>query len=396
MARTIKLIMLSENNNNKYYTMTDNDTGTFSVEYGRVGTTKQTGSYPIGRWNAIYREKTGKGYKDVTDLFKEEEGSVVVDFADINDAAVAQLVARLQAYARKQIATSYRVTADAVTKKQIDEGQSILNSLSAVADHEAANKYLLELYAVIPRRMSNVKDHLLASWDKDYFERMLSKEQDLLDTMAGQVKQVELVKENTDDALTLLDALGLEIYNVVPHEVDDIKTRLADIAPRYQSSFRVTNKKTQKMFDDYVVKADNKRTELFFHGSRNENWISILETGLILRPTNAVISGKMFGYGTYFADKAVKSLGYTSARGSCWAHGSSTEAYMALFDVHLGNALHTKNRESWMGSLNEAQLKQRGNYDSLFAEGGADLRNNEYIVYREEQSTVKYIIQLQG
>jgi poly [ADP-ribose] polymerase len=121
-----------------------------------------------------------------------------------------------------------------------------------------------------------------------------------------------------------------------------------------------------------------------------------METGLVLRPTNAVISGKMFGYGTYFADKARKSYGYTSGRGSYWANGSADEAIMALFDVHLGNSLDVQRRESWMGSLNETQLKVKGDYDSLFAKGGVDLINNEYITYNQDQSTIKFLIQLKG
>lgn len=44
----------------------------------------------------------------------------------------------------------------------------------------------------------------------------------------------------------------------------------------------------------------------------------------------------MFGYGTYFATKAQKSLGYTSLKGSCWASGDSSYAFMGLYDVAYG------------------------------------------------------------
>jgi len=52
-------------------------------------------------------------------------------------------------------------------------------------------------------------------------------------------------------------------------------------------------------FDDFVEQEQVKDVRLFWHGSRNENWWSIINTGLVLRPTNAVITGKMFGYGIY-------------------------------------------------------------------------------------------------
>ncbi len=152
----------------------------------------------------------------------------------------------------------------------------------------------------------------------------------------------------------------------------------------------------RKKFDAYVNKSKNQKSNLFFHGSRNENWLPILQTGLILRPTNAVITGKMFGYGTYFADKAQKSWGYTSARGSYWAKGGANEAFMALFKVHTGDQLEVQRHQGWMSQLDEKKLKAKGAYDSLFARGGADLRNNEFIVYNEAQTTVEYLIQMKG
>jgi poly [ADP-ribose] polymerase len=102
----------------------------------------------------------------------------------------------------------------------------------------------------------------------------------------------------------------------------------------------------------------------------------------------------MFGNGIYFADKAQKSIGYTSLRGSYWAGGSGDKAYLALFAVHTGNWLHAKKHEYWMYDLNERNLKNRGPYDSLFAEGGYDLRNNEYIVYNLAQCTVNYLVEI--
>jgi poly [ADP-ribose] polymerase len=104
----------------------------------------------------------------------------------------------------------------------------------------------------------------------------------------------------------------------------------------------------------------------------------------------------MFGYGTYYADKARKSWGYTSAKGSYWANGASDEAYMALFEVHLGKQMIIDRHERHHSSLDDKKLKSYGRYDSVFAKGGYDLRNNEYIVYTEDRSTIKYLIQMKG
>ena len=74
--------------------------------------------------------------------------------------------------------------------------------------------------------------------------------------------------------------------------------------------FRVRNNKTQKAFD--ALAGDS---TLLFHGSRTENYWGILNTGLKIKPANAVQTGSMLGRGTYFANKARKSIGYTSLSG---------------------------------------------------------------------------------
>jgi poly [ADP-ribose] polymerase len=100
-----------------------------------------------------------------------------------------------------------------------------------------------------------------------------------------------------------------------------------------------------------------------------------------------------FGDGIYFADKAQKSIGYSSLRGSYWTKGGDDKAYLALFDVHLGNQKEILNHTSSCYSLSDKVLK-KDNYDSVFAKGGADLRNNEYIVYNAAQCTVSHLIEI--
>jgi poly [ADP-ribose] polymerase 2/3/4 len=397
--RSVKLIMVDSLNHNKFYNMSDLGDGKITVLRGRVGVREIPESHPIHKWDALLKSKIKKGYVDMTHLFTESVSSSKVSFLDISDRYISQLINQLESYTKGQVSHNYLVTADKVTEKQIREAQSLLNALTAVKNNRELNKTLLEVFAVIPRKMKKVQDHLFAeseSFSLAAVEKVIADEQDLLDVMAQQVKQVELINDNTSDKLTLLDAMGLEIHNVDSKEESMMKSKLANLKDNYIRGFKVVNKKTQKRFDSYLAKSTNKKCELFFHGSRNENWLPIMQTGLVLRPTNAVISGKMFGYGSYFADKAQKSWGYTSARGSYWARGNAAEAYMALFNVHLGNQLHIKRHESWCSSLDSNKLKARGNYDSLFAEGGIDLRNNEFIVYEEEQSTIEYIIQMKG
>jgi poly [ADP-ribose] polymerase len=389
--------MVTGANNNKFYNMTEED-GQLKVEYGRVGSSKTVKMYPMSKWNYLYRNKTKKGYKDVTSYRLKSEGA---DFTTIGNSTIAGIVAELQALANHSVKQNYTVGSDAVTQAQVDEAQRILDLLAGISwkdiktDTDNINPQLLDLYTVIPRRMSRVSDYLISPSDnKKHIDHLIATEQATLDVMKGQVHVNQAKQDNTaEDPTTILDAMGLDIQIATPDDVEIIKRELGQINNNYRRAFQVINKRTQKRFDKFREgKTDNRK--LFWHGSRNENWWSILDGGLVLRPTNAVITGKMFGYGLYFADKAKKSYGYTSCRGSYWARGSSSKGFMSLYDVYLGRTLTKKRHESWMYDLTDEKLKARGNYDSLSALGGADLYNNEFIVYNEKQCTVKYLVEV--
>ena len=130
-----------------------------------------------------------------------------------------------------------------------------------------------------------------------------------------------------------------------------------------------------------------------FHGSRSENWWSIINSGLVLRP-NAIISGKMFGSGIYFAPKARKSLGYTSLEGSYWANGSNKCGFMAVFEIHYGNPYVTYDNYNFDYDFSYKDLQKLGDYDCVHAKAGRSLRNDEIIIYQECQCTIKYLIEL--
>ena len=87
--------------------------------------------------------------------------------------------------AKKTIEANYKVKASVVTNAMIKEAQGCLNKLSSIKTVPTFNKYLLELFAILPRKMKNVNDFLATSTSE--FGDILSKEQDLLDVMAGQV-----------------------------------------------------------------------------------------------------------------------------------------------------------------------------------------------------------------
>jgi len=403
VAKVVKLLMITENNNNKFYNMHDDENGNFTVEYGRVGNTSQTQSYPISKWNSKYNSKIKKGYRDITELFIEESDNSS-KIVNIENNEVAKLVKMLQGYAKATISKNYNISSSKVTRKQIQEAQSTIDKLASLSTKkytqqvmDEMNALLLELYTIIPRKMSNVKRHLLTITST--ISDKIQEEQDLLDTMGGQVSQ-NIAQEESKEESNILDLLGLEISAVDNkdeiHLVLDKLGRLKykntsdDISNRFVKLFKVENKKTRELYD---INNGHNGEHLFFHGSRNQNWWNIIQSGLLIRPSNAVHTGSMFGDGIYFASKAKKSFGYTSGRGSYWAGGSDDTCFLALYDINTGRQKRIKHHDSSCYRLSLSGLKKEG-YDSVYAEGGADLRNSECIVYSPNQCTIKYLIQL--
>jgi poly [ADP-ribose] polymerase len=422
--RYAKLIHVSvdngkTDNSNKVYIMEELPDGRIKCEYGRVGKSMTTEYKPAHKWSSVYKQKTGasKGYTDVTELLAEQVTTTSVNANDsveaIKDSIVKKLVEELMAYANKSIQKNYKVTQDAVSEQQVSAAQEILNNISGLikigVDIKQVNDLLIKLYTVIPRKMDNVKNYLMeAIKDKDSLQkaqRLLDNEQSTLDTMSGQVQLIKQQKEalkaaeTTDSEAklpdqTILDQMGLKIEVETDQEtLDLIKKLLGPNANQSKKVYKVVNIKTQARFDANLKKAKDKKRRLYWHGSRNENWFNILQTGLLIRPSGAVHTGSMFGDGIYFADKAQKSIGYTSLRGSYWAHGGDNKAFLALFDVHLGKQKEILHHDSSCYSLSKKVLDKDG-YDSVFAKGGADLRNNEFIVYEPAQCTVTHLVEI--
>lgn len=393
-------------NNNKFYRQIPHG-DTWTAEYGRIGASPQRRDYPMSQWDKKYNEKIKKGYVDQTDLVEDliqVEKTKKSEYKEIENKVIAEIVERLQAMARKAISENYTISSNKVTQSMVDEAQDILTSLLTIDTVEKFNDTLLVLFTTIPRKMGNVRD-FLARTDKDFSE-IIQKEQDLLDVMKGQVVQKQVVDDaaEEDDTLyenTILEQLGLVFEECDANDIATIKASLGEISGKFHKAWRVTNLKTQQRFDEFVKLNKIKDKRLLFHGSRNENWWSIINSGLVLKPTNAVITGKLYGYGIYFAPKARKSLGYTSLSGSYWAHGNSNSGFMALMDVAYGVPYDVYDFNSKYYDMNYDNLQRfKQGANCLHAHAGANLggysslKNDEIIVYKEEQCTIKYLVEL--
>ena len=99
------------------------------------------------------------------------------------------------------------------------------------------------------------------------------------------------------------------------------------------------------------------------------------------------ITGAMFGPGIYFASQSTKSSQY-----SCSRFGGTTNryptAFMFLADVALGRI---KKEE-----YTKYYLKPPAGYHSVMGVKGKALLHDEYIIYREAQQRLRYIIEFQA
>ena len=396
----VRLVMVTKDNNNKVYEMAENGDGTFTARFGRIGARLQERVYPSARWDATYRAKTHKGYTDITALAAEDAAGGF----EIADPTVAALVDRLRAAADSALRAQYLVAPDAVGARQVAEAQAHLDALARLAgDLEddlrpdlvaAFDAHLLDLYRTIPRKMGNVRSHLLGhDLTPDQLADVLDAEQEALDRMAQRVRLADAPSRPT-----LHDALGFDLCRVTDERsLRRIRTMMGTHADRLEGVLEVVHPRLRAQFEEHVAASRSKKARLLWHGSRSENWLSILETGLVLNPARAVITGKMFGHGLYFASSFQKSLGYTSLRGAFWTGHAADRGYLALYDVHVGSPLTVDRHHAWCYELTADRLAERTllrRPDSLHARAGQMLRHDEIVVYREAQACPRYLVEV--
>ena len=397
-------------NHNKYYKMVENDDGSIDVNYGRVGGRDVPHHYNSWEKNFfdLKESKIAKGYVDETALHftVEEKKNTDLTFSPIEIKEINDLIEELIKQSREFMKKNYTVTANEVTPKMIAEAVADIEELNYIAENSlnalpAFNEKLQELFSDIPRRMPKVADYLAKS--SADFSKIIKREQEMLDNIKGQVVAVKNpVKRGEEE--TALEAYGLKVTPISYKEEDQIiahlgkdygknsKNEYKAMEDRYITSYKVENLETREKYEgfkkDYHIK--DKDVKLFYHGSRTENWWSIMKTGLSLNP-NAITTGKMFGNGLYFASDFRKSANYTSARGSHWTNGSDDHGYVAVYAVGLGKCY--KPNSSLSASFNKNNLPS--GCLSVYADKHlTGLKNDEYVVYRPEQCTIKYLVKI--
>ena len=359
---------------NKFYNMIP-DGDRFRVEYGRIGVTNQKTSYPMSKWNSVYKSKIKKGYTDISDL--KVDSQIIKE--SIDNKFFEEFYNHFSKYATLNVQSIYQD--EGCTQAQIDAAQNLINLISKKRKIDDVNDLLLELYKTIPRRMKDVRDHLIKKTSDK--KELLQIEQDALDSMDS-VNIINVSNPFKD--------LGIGFEEASQSDYKKLEKLIKNTMDKYNHGvgihkiFKVTTKKLPK-FEKWVEKSDNKHTELLFHGTRNPNIFSILKSGLLIRPSNAYYSGSAYGDGIYHSKHTAKSLNYC---------GSDRDKIFFIQDVHMGNYYTYDGwyRDSKDISRSEMNYKGMQNLkcDSLYVKPNDGLLNSEYIVYNSEQTCTKFLV----
>ncbi len=344
-----------------------------------------------------YYEKINKGYVDNSVAYAEDEPhepkkveESKVKRQSINDMAVK--LYRLLSFSTKTMLTR-TIRSLHVTSGMVEASKKYLAQLyECTEDLELFNKILLQLCMVCPRK-TYAMDNLIAHSHSE-MGKVIAREEDLVAALEGILLKNSSTSIDSPDSNSECDpfiSLGIEVSSVNPTEQKQVIGMLpGELSSKIVNIYKVNSKKHNSNFKEYCKKNNITDTRFLWHGSRNENWLSIIQNGLLLKP-NAKITGKMFGNGIYFAPKAMKSWGYTSYKNSYWAKGSSDFACMGIYETAYGKPYHPSRLESW--DFTEGKLKKKG-ANCVHAEGGTcGLMNDEIIFYNEDAMCLRYVVE---
>ncbi len=146
-----------------------------------------------------------------------------------------------------------------------------------------------------------------------------------------------------------------------------------------------------------VLEADKRLYETsntlpVWHGTRTENLIGITTRGLLIRPAGAAYTGSLLGDAIYWAINSTKSINYTSAKGTYWAGGKDSSAFMFLADVAFG-------KQKIIQSTGYFDQKSLTGYHSVWAQAGQSLYNDELTTYVQsgpgQQHKIRYLLEFE-
>lgn len=376
------------NNNNRYCNIVvDKSRNRFSYEIGRVGSRGLKRYHSLAQLDSFEEDLLKKGYRDISETVIAPQSESGIE--EIPDVEIRNLVERLISYSKKALKEA-EIDFNSVSEEAVDKVQNLIYELEGVGDVDSFNKIILEIVEVIPRKLQNVTEVLVS--DRRDFRRKILEEQSLLDTIRTARGSANVKKEGG----TILDRFGLEIYKSDDETTKQVVSHLhPEIKGLVKAVYTVHNKTTYGNMCSYMKEKGMDKADVHFlyHGSLNSNQWGLITQGPHCNPPKGVtITGKMFGYGVYFANNAKKSANYTSLVGSYWAHGDDETAFLQIYKVAFNKPLDLYR---WDPSCTKFMKGKIGAHDAVFAHKQKGfLVNDEIIAYDDRAFTIAYLVEL--
>lgn len=381
----------SESNNYKFYEMTD-DGSQIIAHYGRINADsgersgKRSTSFSRDMFWIRYYEKLSKGYEDFSEVFEQSEDYVpesatVSTERDDNPDALA-LFDKLYQFAKGHIAEHTHLT-EKPTVAQVKKAGDLLEHLTQATGVKAFNRTLKQLMVLIPRKIEvgsgDSVDNYMAERTAN-FSDIISRERDLYRAMKG-------VQQNTSS--DTFQQHNVMVFPANEKQKQEVLNHLEDSERRQvKNIYRVIPCDQRRRFNEYCKTHQIDEVRELWHGSTNENWLSIIENSVSL---DHACYG-MFGRGLYFAPSSNKSQGYTSNRGSYWANGNDSTYYMGLFATAFGKPLMVVGS----GNYDENDMKSH-HTDCVYAKReNTSLRRDEVVFYNNDAVLLNYVVEFEN
>ncbi|GAU96892.1 hypothetical protein RvY_08263-2 [Ramazzottius varieornatus] len=325
-----------------------------------------------------------------------------------------------------------------LTTEQVKSGYTALKTIAALLslndgadgtaaapparyDEAALTEACNQFYTKIPHAFGMRRPTLIQT------AQQLKREMDLLETLGDIEVALRILKDASSKAFT--ESPIDRHYRTLNADISHIEHGSLTFE-MIRDYLRTTHGPTHTDYELDVVQAYKLKKQadfdehlgnrmLLWHGSRISNFAGILSQTLRIAPPEAPVTGYMFGKGIYFADVSSKSANY------CYDTSSNGVGLMLLCDVALGtpNELlyadynadklptgkhstkgcgrHVPDSSTYR-KLDDGVIVPIGKCVNLTAQDTRGSRSqfqgsleyNEYIVYKQSQVRMRYLIQV--
>lgn len=374
--------------------------------WGRVGYAPQSKDKLCSEaeLQRIIAEKRAKGYQEL-DLHAPAAAAPVpaASVAPAIPPKVVDLLHLIFTEARQRIASYLAVTVDALSQTQLQRGRDLLEQATrhhgtwqhsrSRADFATLVESVKAYYNAIPTQLPrNLRDAQVMEQVVMSFCQDLSEQETRLNQLEAALSTYTALASAGGGTPSPYELLGARI-SPLPQR-DDEYARIVDFfghTARHGYGIRIRDVFTIEIPSERRVFEANSfgshRVLRLTHGTNNANVRHILHehgAGSGLRVPRSLTNGWMFGPGIYFANIASKSANYCRGR-------DGNPRMMFLADVAVGEMYVAKD------ALGAAQQAPAG-YHSVWGKAGhtgswgGRLLYDEFIVYRQEQQTIRYLV----